>query len=100
MPLHASATQRVIKEGVTPESHTCAAACRLRIPVRIEPKTFFALERTYLSWMHMAVTLGGVTSALVGFSYSEASVRVIPSQAGSGTVMKRSRAVVSRVDRP
>mmetsp|Transcript_6679 Transcript_6679/g.19222 ORF Transcript_6679/g.19222 Transcript_6679/m.19222 type:complete len:157 (+) Transcript_6679:440-910(+) len=42
-----------------------------RIPVRIEPKTFFALERTYLSWMHMAVTLGGVTSALVGFSYSE-----------------------------
>ena len=32
---------------------------------------FFALERTYLSWMHMAVTLGGVTSALVGYSYSE-----------------------------
>lgn len=42
-----------------------------RIPVRIEPKTFFALERTYLSWMHMAITLGGVTSALVGYSYTE-----------------------------
>ena len=26
-----------------------------------------ALERTYLSWMGMAVTLGGVSSALVGF---------------------------------
>lgn len=27
-----------------------------------------ALERTYLSWMGMAVTLGGVSSALVGFA--------------------------------
>ena len=29
-----------------------------------------ALERTYLSWMHMAVTLGGVMTALVGFTYN------------------------------
>ena len=35
------------------------------------PLTFVvhaALERTYLSWIGMAVTLGGVSSALVGFS--------------------------------
>ena len=24
-------------------------------PMRIEPKTFFANERTFLSWLHMAV---------------------------------------------
>jgi Domain of unknown function (DUF202) len=36
-----------------------------KIPLRIEPKTYFALERTYLSWMHMAVMMGGITSALV-----------------------------------
>lgn len=45
-------------------------SCR-KIPMRIEPKTYFALERTYLSWMHMAVMLGGITSALVGFSIEE-----------------------------
>ena len=30
-----------------------------------------ALERTYLSWMHMAVMLGGIMTALVGFTYNE-----------------------------
>ncbi|GAX86125.1 hypothetical protein CEUSTIGMA_g13538.t1 [Chlamydomonas eustigma] len=39
-----------------------------KVPLRVEPKSFFALERTFLSWMGMAVTLGGVSSALVGFS--------------------------------
>mmetsp|Transcript_37476 Transcript_37476/g.80732 ORF Transcript_37476/g.80732 Transcript_37476/m.80732 type:complete len:154 (-) Transcript_37476:71-532(-) len=39
-----------------------------KVPMRVEPKSYFALERTYLSWMGMAITLGGVSSALVGFS--------------------------------
>jgi len=37
-------------------------------PMRIEPKTFFANERTFLSWLHMAVTLGSVAAALLGFA--------------------------------
>lgn len=36
--------------------------------MRIEPKTFFANERTFLSWLHMAVTLGSIAAALLGFS--------------------------------
>ena len=47
-----------------------SAACR-KIPLRIEPKTYFALERTYLSWMHMAVMMGGITSALVSSGFSQ-----------------------------
>ena len=31
--------------------------------MRVEPKVFFANERTFLSWLHMAVTLGGIGSA-------------------------------------
>lgn len=38
------------------------------IPQRIEPKTFFANERTFLSWLHMAVTIGSIGAALLGFS--------------------------------
>lgn len=37
-------------------------------PMRIEPKTFFANERTFLTWMHMAVTIGTIAAALLGFS--------------------------------
>ncbi len=35
--------------------------------MRIEPKTFFANERTFLSWLHMAVTIGSIAAALLGF---------------------------------
>lgn len=36
--------------------------------MRIEPKTFFANERTFLAWLNMAVTLGSIAAALLGFS--------------------------------
>jgi len=39
-----------------------------KMPMRIEPKTFFANERTFLSWMHMSVVTGTVASALLGLA--------------------------------
>lgn len=39
----------------------------LRDP-RIEPKTYFANERTFLNWMHMAIVTGTIASALLGLS--------------------------------
>ncbi|GAB4819711.1 hypothetical protein N2152v2_006757 [Parachlorella kessleri] len=35
---------------------------------RAEPKVYLANERTFLSWLHMAVTLGSVAAALMGFT--------------------------------
>ena len=35
--------------------------------MRIEPKTFFANERTFLSWLHMSVTIGSIAAALLSF---------------------------------
>lgn len=37
-------------------------------PMRIEPKTFFANERTFLTWLHMAVTVGTIAAGLLGFA--------------------------------
>ncbi|KDD74760.1 VTC domain-containing protein [Helicosporidium sp. ATCC 50920] len=37
-------------------------------PQRLEPKTFLASERTFLSWLHMAVTLAAIASALLAFA--------------------------------
>lgn len=45
---------------------------------KIEPKTYFANERTFLSWLHMALTMGSISAAMVGFSTAgspHASVR-------------------------
>ena len=52
-------------------------------PMRIEPKTFFANERTFLSWLHMAVTIGSIAAALLGFagvteSHKKPDIRVSP----------------------
>jgi uncharacterized membrane protein YidH (DUF202 family) len=44
-------------------------------PQRLEPKTFLASERTFLSWLHMAVTLGAIAAALLAFAATAARSR-------------------------
>ncbi|KAL4458180.1 hypothetical protein ABPG75_013045 [Micractinium tetrahymenae] len=46
-----------------------------KIPLRIEPKTYFANERTFLAWLGMATTLGTVSTAIAGFSVEDGRER-------------------------
>lgn len=41
---------------------------RRRINGRIDPKVFFANERTFLAWMHLSVTLAGASIAILAFA--------------------------------
>ena len=52
-------------------------------PQRLEPKTFLASERTFLSWMHMSVTIGSIAAALLAFS-ADAVKSTSPMHAVSG----------------
>ncbi|KAI9304208.1 vacuolar transporter chaperone 1 [Cunninghamella echinulata] len=40
---------------------------RIALPMRIEPKVYFANERTFLSWLHFTVVLGGLAIGLLNF---------------------------------
>ncbi|KAJ2542000.1 hypothetical protein EV175_006095, partial [Coemansia sp. RSA 1933] len=40
---------------------------RIAIPVRVEPKVFFANERTFLSWLNFAIVLGSLALGLLNF---------------------------------
>jgi len=40
---------------------------RIALPTRVEPKVFFANERTFLSWLNFAVILGGLAMGLLNF---------------------------------
>jgi len=40
---------------------------RIALPVRVEPKVFFANERTFLSWLNFSVILGGLAVGLLNF---------------------------------
>lgn len=39
-----------------------------KAPVKIEPKVFFANERTFLAWMHLSVILAGASIAILAFA--------------------------------
>ncbi|CAG8542448.1 11378_t:CDS:2 [Ambispora leptoticha] len=40
---------------------------RVAVPVRVEPKVYFANERTFLSWLNFTVILGGLAVGLLNF---------------------------------
>ncbi|WUR03422.1 vacuolar transporter chaperone 4 (VTC4) [Vairimorpha necatrix] len=47
---------------------------RISIPVKVEPKVFFANERTFLSWVQFAIFLGGIGTAMLGMEIDKAMV--------------------------
>ncbi|CAG8493740.1 8576_t:CDS:2, partial [Cetraspora pellucida] len=46
---------------------------RVAVPVRVEPKVYFANERTFLSWLHFAILLNGFAIGLLNFGSDEVS---------------------------
>ncbi|KAI5307886.1 vacuolar transporter chaperone [Ascosphaera atra] len=40
---------------------------KIHVPVRVEPKVYFAAERTFLSWLEFSIFLGTIASALLNF---------------------------------
>lgn len=39
----------------------------IHVPVRVEPKVYFAAERTFLSWLEFSIILGSIAAALLNF---------------------------------
>jgi len=40
-----------------------------KVPIKVEPKVFFANERTFLAWLHTSVLLAGASIAIVAFAH-------------------------------
>ncbi|KAI9727276.1 MAG: vacuolar transporter chaperone [Chrysothrix sp. TS-e1954] len=40
---------------------------RIHVPVRIEPKVYFAAERTFLAWLESSIIIGSIAAALLNF---------------------------------
>ena len=39
------------------------------VPVRVEPKVYFAAERTFLSWLEFCIILGSIAATLLNFGH-------------------------------
>ena len=44
-----------------------------KVPVKVDPKVFFANERTFLAWLHVSVILAGASVAIVAFADAHTS---------------------------
>lgn len=53
---------------VVPSTTDSSNQIPLQVPIKIEPKVFFANERTFLAWMHTCTLLAGTSIALGTFS--------------------------------
>ncbi|THV87610.1 SPX-domain-containing protein [Aureobasidium pullulans] len=40
---------------------------KIHVPVRVEPKVFFAAERTFLSWLEFSIIIGSIAATLLNF---------------------------------
>lgn len=40
---------------------------RIHVPVRVEPKVYFANERTFLSWLEFSIIIGSIAATLLNF---------------------------------
>ena len=45
-----------------------------KAPVKIEPKVFFANERTFLAWLHLSIILAGASIAILAFGEDQGVV--------------------------
>lgn len=43
---------------------------RIHVPVRVEPKVYFAAERTFLAWLEFSIIIGGIAATLLNFGDS------------------------------
>jgi uncharacterized membrane protein YidH (DUF202 family) len=56
-------------KGTSGPSSSAASQIKPRkLPIKVEPKVFFANERTFLAWLHMSVTLASISVAIVAFA--------------------------------
>ena len=45
-----------------------------KAPIKVEPKVFFANERTFLAWMHISIILAGSSIAIIALTDEHANV--------------------------
>ncbi|KAI9880016.1 MAG: vacuolar transporter chaperone [Pleopsidium flavum] len=50
---------------------------KIHVPVRVEPKVYFATERTFLAWLEFSIILGSIAATLLNFSNDTNNVSLI-----------------------
>ncbi|CCH45830.1 Vacuolar transporter chaperone 4 [Wickerhamomyces ciferrii] len=60
-------TYKVSRDTVFESKFAAPAGKKICVPVRVEPKVYFATERTFLSWISIALILSATTTSLLTY---------------------------------
>ncbi|KAI0787484.1 SPX-domain-containing protein [Fomes fomentarius] len=63
------------------------AGKRIAVPVRIEPKVYFAAERTFFKWLHFGIYIGTIATTLLNFIPPADSVGLISAWLFTGVAL-------------
>ena len=66
-PIPPRTRENVLGPGVEAKRFIAPKGKRIHVPVRVEPKVYFAAERTFLSWLEFGIYLGTIAAALLNF---------------------------------
>lgn len=66
-PIPPSTKDNVLGGNVQAKRFKAPKGKRIHVPVRVEPKVYFAAERTFLSWLEFGIYLGTIAVALLNF---------------------------------
>jgi SPX domain protein involved in polyphosphate accumulation/uncharacterized membrane protein YidH (DUF202 family) len=53
--------------GIVSKRFKAPPGKRIHVPVRVEPKVYFAAERTFLSWLEFSIIIGSIAATLLNF---------------------------------
>ncbi|RPD74979.1 SPX-domain-containing protein [Lentinus tigrinus ALCF2SS1-7] len=59
----------------------------IAVPVRIEPKVYFAAERTFFKWLHFGIYIGTIATTLLNFIPPEDTVGLISAWIFTGVAL-------------
>ncbi|KAL8797654.1 MAG: hypothetical protein Q9195_000006 [Heterodermia aff. obscurata] len=66
-PIPPSTKDNVLGGNVEAKRFKAPTGKRIHVPVRVEPKVYFAAERTFLSWLEFGIYLGTIAVGLLNF---------------------------------
>lgn len=55
------------RRGVSEKRFKAPPGKKIHVPVRVEPKVSFAVERTFLAWLEFSIILGSIAATLLNF---------------------------------
>ncbi|KAM3066316.1 vacuolar transporter chaperone [Clarireedia jacksonii] len=74
-----NATFTALRRGgkITSKRFKAPPGKKIHVPVRVEPKVYFAAERTFLTWLEFSIYIGTIAATLVNFQHKPNAISFI-----------------------